>query len=322
MKKNLSLEFTDPQEYIRNLDYEHFGYSVTSNQKVAMHFSRIHLLDDIVITFSDSEPSIGSFFNEECATRYIGLRFLKSGRERHCFHSRHLDITGDECLFFDLTGKGVYERLTRTEGINVLLPFPVVSKKINDNHSFCVPLDCAKGLGRIVKDYTFSFESQLPFLTEEERDRAIENYLDLLCQWLLECQERSSENRKELLFLHIEDYISRHLCDETLSLTNISDFFSVSSRTIQKIFNEQGMTFSKYVIEKRLLNSLKDLLSNHLSITDVAYKWSFCDTSYFCRKFKEKFGMTPTAYYEHFQSYTCTNNRQQILCPIKERRKL
>ncbi|MGM0216580.1 helix-turn-helix transcriptional regulator [Enterococcus sp. AZ109] len=319
MKKNISLEFTDPQEYIQNLDQVNFAYSLVSSEKKAMHFSRIHVIDDLVFTFSDHEPSQGHFFNEETDKRYVGLRFLSSGTEQHHFSSKKLLLTQHECLFFDLSsGKGLYERLTRTQGINILLPYHLIAMRIPDTRHFCLKLNCQNGLGKMVKEYSFLIESQLIHLSIKDRNKVIENYLDLLCFWLIQPENVKVNYSKEILFAQVQDYIHHHLHDSHLNLTKVAEYFGLSQRTIQHLFSDEQMSFSKYVMNQRLTGAAKDLLNSGWTVTDIAYKWGFCDTSYFCRNFKKKFGLTPSHYYHQYQTYQCEASKDKVLCPVKE----
>lgn len=318
MGKDVSLEFTDPQDYIENLDHVHFGYSVSSNEKVVMHYSRIHVVNDLVLTFSDHEASTGFFVNEHRNQKYFGLRFIRSGRERHSFKDQRILLDSEECIFFDLSGKGVYQRLSRVEGINVLLPYKMLATRIPNMEGICYKLNCRQGLGKIVFDYTFLIEEQLSKLPEEERMMVIENYLDLLCLWLIQSENQQPNQQNLLLFAQIQEFITHHLTNQNLNLSSVANHLNLSQRTIQKLFEEHGLTFSRYLTDERLRHASQDLLNSNLTVTDIALKWAFCDTSYFCRKFKAKFGRTPSVYVKEYQSSLCSESAQRISCPLKK----
>lgn len=318
MGKDLSLEFTNPQEYIESLDQVNFSYSLSSEEKIAMHYSRIHVINDLIITFSDHEASAGFFTNEHRHQKYFGLRFIRSGRERHSYNGQNILLDKEECLFFDLSGKGGYRRLSRVEGINLLLPHDQMATKIPKMTDFCFSLDCRQGLGKVLFDYTFLFEEQLLGLSKDERVMVVDNYLDLLCQWLIQSENQPPNQQNALLFAQIQDYLSHHLSNATLNLSSVANHFKLSPRTIQKLFGEQGLTFSKYLVNERLRHAAQDLLNSQLSITEVALKWAFCDTSYFCRKFKIKFGRTPSIYAKEYQSSLCSEGTKRISCPLKQ----
>lgn len=318
MGKDLSLEFTDPQAYIESLDQVKFSYSLSSEEKIAMHYSRIHVINDLVMTFSDHEASTGYFTNEHRHQKYFGLRFIRSGRERHSYNGQSTLLDKEECLFFDLSGKGGYRRLSRVEGINLLLPHDVLASKIPKMTDFCFRLDCRQGLGKVVIEYTFLLEEELIGLSQDERVIVMDNYLDILCQWLIQSENQLPNQQNTLLFAQIQDYLTHHLSNEELNLSSVANHFNLSPRTIQKLFCEQGLTFSKYLVNERLRHAAQDLLSSQLSITEVALKWAFCDTSYFCRKFKEKFDRTPSVYIKEYRDSLCSESVKRISCPLKQ----
>ena len=65
------------------------------------------------------------------------------------------------------------------------------------------------------------------------------------------------------------------------------------SRSFKKYF---GKTASDYMNEQRLVYSANLLLSTDLPIVDICYECGFGNMSYFYRRFKEKFGVTPQAF--------------------------
>jgi AraC-like DNA-binding protein len=63
------------------------------------------------------------------------------------------------------------------------------------------------------------------------------------------------------------------------------------------LFEQEGTTFSQYVIGQRLLRAyriLTDLRFADRSITSVAFDAGFGDLSYFNRVFRRRFGGTPS----------------------------
>ncbi len=71
----------------------------------------------------------------------------------------------------------------------------------------------------------------------------------------------------------------------------------MSPRYIQELFGAEGVTFTEYVMERRLTEA-KRMLSNPRfafgTITEVAGNVGFGDLSYFTRSFRRRFGMTPS----------------------------
>ena len=94
------------------------------------------------------------------------------------------------------------------------------------------------------------------------------------------------------------DLIEAHLCDARLDTRQIADRVGVSTRSIQLLFAEMGMTPSAYIQQRRLdrAASRLDKEGGEATITGIAFDVGFNDLSSFCRAFRRRFGMSPSDY--------------------------
>jgi AraC-like DNA-binding protein len=82
-----------------------------------------------------------------------------------------------------------------------------------------------------------------------------------------------------------------------LNVGAIARRHNVSLRQVQRIFGDNGETFTEFLTEQRLLLARKLLLSaahRVRNISDIAQAAGFSDLSYFNRAFRRRFGMTPS----------------------------
>ena len=81
-----------------------------------------------------------------------------------------------------------------------------------------------------------------------------------------------------------------------LSLNTITEQQRVSSRYVQKLFEDAGMSFTGYVRDRRLERCRQELMSpahRGLSVSEICFRWGFNDAAHFSRSFRAKFDMTP-----------------------------
>ena len=91
--------------------------------------------------------------------------------------------------------------------------------------------------------------------------------------------------------------IADKLTSQNLSVEAVAMRQGVSPRYIQMLFEQEGTTFSQYVIGQRLARAhwiLTDLRFADRSITSVAFDAGFGDLSYFNRAFRRCYGGTPS----------------------------
>lgn len=94
----------------------------------------------------------------------------------------------------------------------------------------------------------------------------------------------------------IKAFIESRLPDPRFDLASAAAKFGVTSRHVQKLFQREGTTFSRYVLERRL-ETTRSLMLQQIDrpISTIAYDTGFGDLSYFNRVFRRHFGMTPSA---------------------------
>lgn len=99
------------------------------------------------------------------------------------------------------------------------------------------------------------------------------------------------------LFRELMHFIEKNISNSSLTPQAAADHLNVSARYIHKLFAGSGVTFSAYVMSKRL-DHIRQELSSHScckqSIAALAYRWGFEDLSTFNRAFKQRFGCTPS----------------------------
>ncbi|WP_158890547.1 AraC family transcriptional regulator [Amycolatopsis anabasis] len=93
-----------------------------------------------------------------------------------------------------------------------------------------------------------------------------------------------------------KDYIERHLSDPGLSAERVAAAAGVSARHLRRLFAPDGMTPSRYLLQRRLelaRDRLRDATSATDTIADIAYRCGFASQSHFTRVFRDHFGQTP-----------------------------
>jgi AraC-like DNA-binding protein len=102
--------------------------------------------------------------------------------------------------------------------------------------------------------------------------------------------------------VRLQDAISRiraNYSDAAFSPQQLACSLQLSERYIQELLQEAGASVTERVTELRLQKArgmLSDARHDRLKITDIAYASGFNDISYFNRRFRARFGCSPTQY--------------------------
>jgi AraC-like DNA-binding protein len=92
-------------------------------------------------------------------------------------------------------------------------------------------------------------------------------------------------------------FITRNIRRGDLSATTVATYLGVTPRYIHLLFETEGLSCNKFIVERRLERAYEMLFDSQHSdrtITAIAFTAGFSDLSHFNRAFRRLFGMTPS----------------------------
>lgn len=95
----------------------------------------------------------------------------------------------------------------------------------------------------------------------------------------------------------IKSDICDRLTDCSLTVAGIASRYGVTPRYVHKLFENDGITYTQFVISRRLNRAHRMLCDPRFkarSIASIAYDAGFGDISYFNRTFRRQYGATPS----------------------------
>lgn len=107
------------------------------------------------------------------------------------------------------------------------------------------------------------------------------------------------ESHQRALFLRIRAFVHRHLADPDLSAATIAAAHHVSTRHVQRLFQQHGQSVAAYIRHQRLERACRDLAEPalaHQTIHAIARRWGFTHPEVFTRSFRGAYGMLPRDY--------------------------
>lgn len=88
-------------------------------------------------------------------------------------------------------------------------------------------------------------------------------------------------------------HMDKHYAEE-LSIKTLAQKYNINPSYLGQVFNKEiGQSFSDYLNKIRNEKAKELLLNTNLKVNDIAVKVGYIDTSYFYRKFKDYFGISP-----------------------------
>lgn len=154
----------------------------------------------------------------------------------------------------------------------------------------------------VVFSYLSGFSQHVARLDGQAADKIGHNFTELLRaaldEMILEAPLPLSEYRASAL-IRVKDFVERRLEDCDLDVGTVSAALSLSPRYINKLFEAEETSLSRYIWRRRLERSAHDLRDpsrQRSGITEVAMSNGFSDMSHFSRAFRQRFSMSPRAY--------------------------
>lgn len=158
----------------------------------------------------------------------------------------------------------------------------------------------AGGLTTIVHDMLKSLAFEADRLTLTEQHTLAESLLELTAAMLrseVDQEYELNHAKQSALFRRILEFMELNFTDCELTPEKIANANGISMRYLHSLFQQAGMTVSKWVWERRLKATREDLLDpsmNHMRVSEIAYRRGFNDPAHFSRAFKSRFEISPS----------------------------
>ncbi len=102
----------------------------------------------------------------------------------------------------------------------------------------------------------------------------------------------------DALVWRARELVGNELAETALSPRFVATQLGVSLRRLQEVFQARGTTLSDCIWDMRLEFARSLLAANHApsSVSAIAYAAGFTDVAHFSRRFKQRYGVAPSAY--------------------------
>ncbi len=221
---------------------------------------------------------LNKYYN--CFTAFDGLEALE------ILKKQRVDLIASDIMMPNLDGFQFREKLIKDEKLKNI-PFILISAKT-------LVEDKIKGFQLGINDYIIK-----PFNNNELLARIknlLQNKLDRE-QWVLEHADEIVElaPSQDRLLKKIQAIAEENISDESYKVAQLASEIGYSQRQLTRILKQYtGLSPVKFILEVRLQRAYLLLQKKvHFNLSEVRYDVGITSASYFNKKFKERFGISP-----------------------------
>lgn len=124
----------------------------------------------------------------------------------------------------------------------------------------------------------------------------IDWFMDM-CLSLRRAIDEKEKSKEQSIVQLASNYIDEHIGQYDLSLDNVSAAVNMTPSYLSRLFHkEKGVTYSKYIVQRRLEIANQLLTETELSVKKISEIAGFASANYFGSVFKKAFGVSPNVY--------------------------
>jgi AraC-like DNA-binding protein len=156
------------------------------------------------------------------------------------------------------------------------------------------------GLVNVIHNMLKSLASEAETLGPKDQYTVAEALLELTTAILRADVDHDYElqhARQSALFRRILEFMESNYMDCELTPEKVADANGISVRYLHSLFNQAGITVSKWIWERRLKATREDLIDPnmaHMRVSEIAFRRGFNDPAHFSRAFKARFDISPS----------------------------
>jgi AraC family transcriptional activator of tynA and feaB len=161
------------------------------------------------------------------------------------------------------------------------------------------PITEATGIGALTMGFLELLPAQAESLDEIAGLKVANQLVDLaaLAFTAHYGKDAALSSPRATALLRLKATVERLMIEPGLKPERIASEAGISVRYANALLAEENWSLERYVTERRLercRSALEDVAQSHRSIGEIAFKWGFSDLSHFGRRFKARYGLSPS----------------------------
>jgi AraC-like DNA-binding protein len=231
----------------------------------------------------------------------FALVINRAGRIAAAARGREVVLDRGDAVLVNSAEVTRFDRSTRGGSLSMRIPHSVLSSLVADIDDVVMRhIPRTTDALRLLTGYTAPLLDEEELAAPELRRLAVTHVQDLVALTLGATREAAENARNRgVRAAHLSKakaYIVGNSSDPTLSIGTVAGLLGVTPRYLQKLFEDDGGTFSAFLLGQRLACARRVLTSPQFDshqISAIAYDVGFGDLSYFNRCFRQRYGATP-----------------------------
>ena len=241
----------------------------------------------------------------EDGQEFLGVLFQRSGKT-HCRmgNTKTLVSGGDVALWYsDRPVK--FEMPDEFRKLCMLIPVSRFETTLANPTSYeGLHLTAGSPLAALLGSYLTTLSENVASENTGDVLATVDVTIELLASVFRANKSKIDQTPRKKLQARVFQYVESRLGDPDLTPAMIAEAHGISVRSLYLLFNEQGVTVSGWIRQRRLARCKSELanMRGNKSVTQIAYQWGFSDSAHFSRLFKFAYGQSPTQFKANLQN--------------------
>ena len=227
---------------------------------------------------------------------YYGMLLILSGYEDVVSRGKNVCLGPGSFYIWDSTEQTSFNLHSNIQKVTLFVPHERMRSVLpNINNLVGMSVNWQNGLGALTGSLMSNLNNQISHMSGREAYTLAETTLNLIASSLWDKNTQAEPKPGAELLFRIKNYIETHLKDEDLDPPGLAGHFGISIRYLHLLFEEESLSVSRWIMERRLEHCRQELcsLNQNKNITEIALEWGFNDSAHFSRVFKQRYGLSP-----------------------------
>jgi AraC-like DNA-binding protein len=237
----------------------------------------------------------------------FALIINRSGEAMMSSRGRDMPLASGEAVLVRCDDISTFHRAGLGDGMSLRVPRPILSSLVRDiDDGVMRPIRRDSGILKLLTNYATMLIDENTLALPHPRHTVVNHVHDLMALALGAMRDiAQTASASGLCAVRLEAakaYILRNSARPDLSVGAVAGHLGVTPRYVQKLFADDGTTFSTFLLGQRLAlahRMLGDAQFYDRPVSAIAYDVGFGDLSHFNRCFRRQYGMTPSELRPH-----------------------